>query len=113
MCTYKYGSLSLAHEGHAAQVRDLQWLGVKSNQALPLGMASSEHQNDGLLQLSYRDRRKASRMLCNEHYTGDDFDDELKRELQVMLMLNLKAEIEFLESRDTGVAGWLMEQLAT
>lgn len=76
-------------------------------------MASSGHQNDGLLQLSYRDRRKASGMLCNEHYTGDDFDDELKRELQVMLMLNLKAEIEFLESRDTGVAGWLMEQLAT
>ncbi|KAH7042688.1 Spo11/DNA topoisomerase VI subunit A [Macrophomina phaseolina] len=117
MCTYKYGSSALAHEGDAARLPSMQWLGVKSTQAFPpkcSGLtASSVHQNQGLLHLTHRDRKKAVSILCKACCCETDISHEIARELQIMLMLNLKAETELLESRYDGLAGWLMEQLPT
>ncbi|GME33528.1 Spo11/DNA topoisomerase VI subunit A [Neofusicoccum parvum] len=120
MCTYKYGSKPLAHEGDWTRVPDLEWLGVRSIEAFATGniensglMAASVHQNEGLLHLTLRDRRKATGMLSKQFVNEGGLNHELKRELQVMLMLNMKAEIEILESRDGGLASWLMERLNT
>ncbi|KAL1644391.1 endodeoxyribonuclease [Diplodia intermedia] len=120
MCTYKYGSIALAHEGDSVKVPNMQWLGIKSVDVFPIADPEPEvpqtlnvHQTDGLLSLSYRDRRKASRMLCKQPHSEDDSYSELKRELQVMLMLNVKAELEILESRDDGLGIWLLDQLST
>lgn len=53
----------------------------------------------------------ATRMLGKEHNPEDSLGGELKRELRIMLMLNMKAEIEILESKDGGLPAWLMEHL--
>ncbi|KAL1625707.1 endodeoxyribonuclease [Diplodia seriata] len=120
MCTYKYGSIALAHEGDSVKVPNMEWLGIKSVDVFPLADPEPEvpqtlnvHQTEGLLSLSYRDRRMASRMLCKQPHSEDDSYNELKRELQVMLMLNVKAELEILESRDDGLGLWLLGQLST
>ncbi|OMP85627.1 Meiotic recombination protein SPO11 [Diplodia seriata] len=120
MCTYKYGSIALAHEGDSVKVPNMEWLGIKSVDVFPLADPEPEvpqtlnvHQTEGLLSLSYRDRRMASRMLCKQPHSEDDSYNELKRELQFMLMLNVKAELEILESRDDGLGLWLLGQLST
>jgi meiotic recombination protein SPO11 len=58
-----------------------------------------EYSNDiqSLLKLSARDRRIARKMLEKEHIFGEDgMEQEWRREVQVMLMLNIKAEIQIL-----------------
>lgn len=119
MCTYKYGSTALAHEGNSIKVPSIRWLGVRSVDIFSLSAVEPEvpqtanvHQSEGLLSLSYRDRRKASRMLCKQPCLEDGPQNELRRELQVVLMLNLKAELELLESEDGGLGGWLLGQLS-
>lgn len=88
MSTYKHGSQSLSHEQNLA-VPAIQWLGVRS-----CDFVGSDRTDDarGLLKLSARDRRIALRMLERD----GEKDDECKRELHVMLMLNVKAEIQIL-----------------
>ena len=66
-----------------------------------------------LLRLSARDRKKALKMMEN----GEAFDEESggegewRRELQVMLMLNVKAEMEILAEKEGGVEGWVERRL--
>ncbi|PBP23672.1 DNA topoisomerase IV, alpha subunit [Diplocarpon rosae] len=104
MSTYKYGSQALAHETNLA-VPSIRWLGVQSCDFL-----GQDHGMQGLLKMSVRDRRIASKML--ERANGEDrgVDDELKRELQVMLMLNVKAEIQILGNGEK-LAEWLDRRL--
>ncbi|OJD32976.1 meiotic recombination protein spo11 [Diplodia corticola] len=119
MCTYKYGSITLSHEGDSVKVPSMQWLGIKSvdimalaESELGVSQTANVHHTEGLLSLSYRDRRKASQMLRKDSHSEDNTYNELKRNLQIMLMLNMKAELEILECRDGGLGAWLLDQLS-
>jgi meiotic recombination protein SPO11 len=99
MSTYKHGSISLAHETNLA-VPSIRWLGVRSCDFL-----DTEKGIQGLLSLTARDRKIAVKML-GRTVGEEDSDEEWKRELQVMLMLNVKAEIQILGNRDV-LGEWL------
>ncbi|TKA79858.1 hypothetical protein B0A49_01566, partial [Cryomyces minteri] len=99
LSTYKYGSFALAHENAALAVSSIRWLGVRSTHIMT---EESVHQSQGLLRLSQRDRRKASKMLEQEVFAADGPECEWRRELQIMLMLNVKAEIQLMDARRSG-----------
>ncbi len=92
MSTYKQGSINLAHESNVA-VPSIQWLGVRSSDFL-----GGKTDTQGLLTLSARDRRIATKMLQREDLREDGCEAEWRKELQVMLMLGVKAEIQVLGS---------------
>ncbi len=88
MSTYKHGSQALAHEKNL-EVPSIQWLGVRSCDIL-----TSRGDSQGrLLKLTARDRRIALKMLERPDVEGSK---EWKADLRVMLMLNVKAEIQIL-----------------
>lgn len=122
LSTYKHGSYSLAHEnastGDSAPSRRLNlpqlgWLGVKSchlNQSASLERSGNENATceiSGVMKLTVRDRHKARRMLDWEICNEDGPEPEWRRELQVMLMLNVKAEMQIFEEQTGGLAFWL------
>jgi len=104
LSTYKYGSQGLAHESKTINCPSIQWIGLGSAQ---FAEAIDMNNIDGLLPLSKRDRRLASCMLSRSPFS--EYGEELswRQELQMMLMLNFKAEIQFLECRAAGLAGWM------
>ncbi|KAK7541542.1 Spo11/DNA topoisomerase VI subunit A [Phyllosticta citricarpa] len=117
LSTYKYGSDSLAHETAGLSTPSIEWLGVKmANVVLLEGEngfntpSRNVHGELGFIRLSLRDRRKATKMLENPIFK-DDTAPDWKRELQVMLVLNVKAEIEILESGHGGLGCWLQQRL--
>lgn len=66
----------------------------------------------GLLRMSGRDRKKAVKMLENSEWLREEgVEGEWRRELQIMLMLNVKAEMEVLSERVGGVEDWVEERL--
>jgi meiotic recombination protein SPO11 len=99
MSTYKHGSVNLAHESNLA-VRSIQWLGVRSCDFL-----QTERDAQGLLKLTARDRKIALKLLEKQLSDGD-----WKRELQIMLMLNVKGEIQILGSGEA-LGEWLDSKL--
>ena len=110
MSTYKYGSLNLSHENATLNAPSVQWLGIRSRDALAGNGGQGEY--GGLLRLSARDRKKATDMLeKGEGVQEGGAEEEWRRELQVMLMLNVKAEMEILAEREGGVTGWVEEKL--
>jgi meiotic recombination protein SPO11 len=64
--------------------------------------------NQGLLTLSTRDRNKARKML-NWDVLAED--EDLRRELQVMMMLNVKAELQLLDAVAGGMSSLLKDNL--
>lgn len=107
LSTYKYGSTALAHQKAELILPSIQWIGVNRSH---IGQDDDLHQTQGLLRLSARDRRKASLMLERTQFAENGAAPDWRRELQVMLMLNIKAEIQLLEARAGGLAGWLRDQ---
>lgn len=123
MSTYKYGSLRLTHEqGQDADAAgpclpNLQWLGVQSHQVgespghvgYATGFSLADAQ--GIMKLSTRDRRKAHQMLewdvCGEVHGERGWRAELQR----LLMLNIKAEMQILDERPGGLVLWLSREL--
>ena len=95
----------------------LRWVGVKSHHlktpvSTDSGYAERDvHQTQGLMKLTRRDRCKARRMLEWEAFAEDGIDIEWRSELQIMLMLNVKAEMQIFEERDGGLALWLKGEL--
>ncbi|KAL7343307.1 Spo11/DNA topoisomerase VI subunit A, partial [Rhodotorula toruloides] len=88
LSTYRFGSAALSHDSANLAVPRLEWLGVKGTEWDDLGV-----DRDELLPLSLHDRRKALAMLKRE-----GLPDEWSRELQYMLHLGRKAEIQILAS---------------
>lgn len=110
MSTYKYGSLNLSHENADLNAPSIQWLGIRSRDVLAGNGEQGEY--GGLQRLSARDRKKAADMLeRGEGLQEGGAEEEWRRELQVMLMLNVKAEMEILGERQGGVTGWVKEKL--
>ncbi|CAG8972767.1 hypothetical protein HYALB_00006859 [Hymenoscyphus albidus] len=97
---YKHGSAALAHEPNLA-VPSIQWLGVRSRDFL-----HEERDLQGLLKMTSRDRRIAGKMLGKKMFEEGGCESECRRELQVMLMLNVKAEIQILGNGER-LGGWL------
>ncbi|QSZ31276.1 hypothetical protein DSL72_000839 [Monilinia vaccinii-corymbosi] len=105
MSTYKHGSAALAHENEDLSVPSICWLGLKSTDMMLGG-----EENEGLLKLTKRDRRLAVRMLQRDVCQENGNEEEWRRELQVMLMLNKKAEIQIIGNGDA-LEGWLNRSL--
>ena len=61
------------------------------------------HRNQGLMTLTLRDRHKARKMLAWEQHASLAQAAQWRRELQVMLMLNLKAEMQIVDSGSSGL----------
>lgn len=124
LSTYKYGSYRLAHEDvtpndtPALSLPQMRWLGVKSHHIIsrtPVGERGTDTcampPLQGLMRLTTRDRTKAMKMLewnlCGE----DGPEPEWRQELQGMLMLNVKAEMQILEELPGGLVSWLSSEL--
>lgn len=98
MSNYKHGSYTLSHENENLIVPSIRWLGIRSSDILN---EPNCEEAKGLLKLSGRDRKKAVKMLEKSAVMREDGGEaEWRRELQVMLMLNVKAEIEVLGDRE-------------
>jgi meiotic recombination protein SPO11 len=107
LSVYKYGSISLAHE-IGIELATLIWLGLRSYIFQP-GFAGNDIENR-LLKLTEHDRKKAISMLNKPIFQAeaveenDIYECRWRRELQVMLILNLKAEIQALGNSEKLVA---------
>ena len=109
MSTYKHGSWNLSHESARLLVPRTQWLGIQSEDVTDM---AKDDDCKGLLRLSGRDRHKATKMLENSSILREDGEEaDWRRELQVMLVLNVKAEMEILEQGLVGVEGWVERKL--
>jgi meiotic recombination protein SPO11 len=107
LSTYKYGSFALLHENKRLVVPTIQWLGVKSNDFLDIEDRIEPH---GLLRLTARDRRLAKHLLDREVLQEDGPEKEWRREVQVMLILNVKAEIQIM-SNGGSFTNWLTQKI--
>lgn len=129
MRCYSHGSRAHAHEKRVT-VPGLQWLGIKSDdlagRRVPvcddgddddLGLWVEDLQPDtprnrfdSANPLTTRDRKRAVNMLKDIGENIDGYDMECRRELQVMLFLGVKAEIQAVD--DAGdISNWLDEQM--
>ncbi|PSR80113.1 Spo11/DNA topoisomerase VI subunit A [Coniella lustricola] len=118
--TYMYGSKTLDHEVNT-RIPGIHWLGVKMEDIFSRESRSGRngiswrHQSavDSLITLTATDRKTAVRVLqsIDDQVDEDSHDDlEQARELQVMLMLNVKAEIQAID--DMGdLSSWLNEKM--
>ncbi|GAA5833571.1 hypothetical protein JCM9279_001564 [Rhodotorula babjevae] len=91
LSVYAHGSALQSHDAHSLVVPRLQWLGVKGTEWAALGV-----DRDELLPLTKADRVKAQSMLKK-----DNLPDAWRRELEFMLHLQRKAEIQILSSTST------------
>lgn len=105
MSTYKYGSMAHTNENWKLNIPSLRWLGLRISEVVEsLGADGDE----ALMSLTRRDRRKIVSMLSNNPvWAVDGPEPEWRVELQRMLMLNVKAEVEILYDREDGLEGWI------
>lgn len=103
MSTYKYGSKALSHETNIT-VPSIQWLGIRSSDF------TTEDTAQGLLTLTKRDRNIAKKMLARQYL--ETADEDWRRELHMMLMLNMKAEIQIL-GNEKKLCKWLDSKLSS
>lgn len=102
--TYKYGSRKMSEDNVALVVPRIQWLGLHS---LAITGEDRTHRDQGLMTLTMRDRHKARKMLEWEEHASFDEREQWRRELQVMLMLNLKAEMQIVDSDSSGLVNMI------
>jgi meiotic recombination protein SPO11 len=91
LSTYKHGSVSAAWQNACLVSPEMKWLGIKSE------VIQSLHQDkdDGWLRLTARDRKMATGLLEKAVFQ-EEVESAWRRQLQVMLMLNIKTEIQVL-----------------
>ncbi|KKZ68917.1 hypothetical protein EMCG_00088 [[Emmonsia] crescens] len=114
MSTYKYGSRAQAHENINLTAHSIQWLGLQASEVVSsrLDMHRQDDDDDVLIPLTLRDRKKAQDMLARSPVFAEDGPEPAWRgELQHMLMSNVKAEIEVLYEREGGIERWLDRKL--
>ncbi|EXF81389.1 type IIB DNA topoisomerase [Colletotrichum fioriniae PJ7] len=125
MRCYSHGTRGHAHE-NATTVPSIQWLGVKSEHLAfrQDAIASRELDVNGSSRrpgpstfessstLTLRDRTRATNMIKEIDENGTENDRDCRRELQVMLFLGIKAEIQAVDK--TGdMSRWLDEHMGT
>ncbi|KAL2754853.1 hypothetical protein ACRALDRAFT_2107051, partial [Sodiomyces alcalophilus JCM 7366] len=109
MRCYKHGSRSLSHETHIDAPR-LRWLGFKSSDVT---VASGSCRPSVTAPMSIRDRRRAEKLLSTLDEESHDWEElECRRELQVMMFLGVKAEIQGVDGMGE-VEDWLDAKLGS
>lgn len=108
---YKWGSTALEHE-EEAKLPSLQWLGIKSRDLRGTPATPSVGSFHRLLQLTKRDRKLAGKLIGDlAHETDTDgVVAEAVIELQRMLMMNVKTEIQAMND-DGDIATYLEKKL--
>ncbi|KAL2825898.1 Spo11/DNA topoisomerase VI subunit A [Aspergillus cavernicola] len=110
MSTYKYGSMAHTRENNRLNLPCLRWLGLRMSDVVEGSQLGSD---ESLITLSKRDRRKIVSMLAKSPVWAVDGPElEWRVELQRMLMLNVKAEIEIEYDRVGGLEGWIDREMA-
>ena len=107
---YLYGSKNLAQE-HGCNMPEIKWIGLKAEDVVPL-----RHTNETSIQLTVRDRAIALSMLESDEWRDDSGEilpslRECAIELQRLLMLGRKAEIQILDEMEGGIYAWLTKRL--
>jgi meiotic recombination protein SPO11 len=102
--TYKHGSKKMSEENAGLVIPRIRWMGLQSR---AITDEDHTHQTQGLLTLSLRNRHKASKMLEWEQHVSVEEAAQWRRELQVMLMLNLKAEMQIVDSGPSGLVNMI------
>lgn len=106
MSTYKYGSRAQIHQNADISTMLIEWLGLRSIKLI------TNREDEVSTPLYSRDRKKAQDMLArNPVFAEDGPEQEWRAELQKMLILNVKAELEWLYERPGGLKQWLDEIL--
>lgn len=109
MSTYKYGSAAHLHQNGRLSIPRLQWLGLRVTDIIAVPEVLGD---TALLSLTTRDRKKIMAMLRNSPvWASDGPEPEWRAELQRMLVLNLKAEIEILYGCQGGLEGWINRRM--
>ncbi|KAK1490052.1 type IIB DNA topoisomerase [Colletotrichum tamarilloi] len=125
MRCYSYGTRGHAHE-KATTVPSMQWLGIKSDDLAFRQDATPSHGPDingsqrrpgaslfdSTSSLTLRDRTRAINTIKEIEEDGTENDQECRRELQVMLFLGIKAEIQAVDNAGD-MSRWLDEHLGT
>lgn len=119
LSTYKYGSYRLAHEDVALgdapglSLSNVHWLGLRRQQMNKtlLEVNGTIPELQGLMKLTARDRTKAMRMLEWDLCAEDGPEQDWRHELQTMLVLNIKAEMQILDELPGGLVSWLSKGL--
>ncbi|EXJ93836.1 hypothetical protein A1O1_02229 [Capronia coronata CBS 617.96] len=107
---YLYGSKNLAQE-HASIIPEMVWIGLKAEDIHASGPAHGV-----LLPLSMRDRALAVSMLGSAEWRDGEGEvlsglQECTAQLQRMLKLGRKAEIQILDHGEGGLERWLITKL--
>ena len=95
MCVYCVGSRAMAHDVHNLAVPQLKWLGV-----LPSDMARYQVPAAARLPFGPRDTQKAAELLKRDYVAGNF---AWRRELELMIRLGCKAEVEGLQGANPGL----------
>ncbi|KAE8375914.1 Spo11/DNA topoisomerase VI subunit A [Aspergillus bertholletiae] len=110
MSTYKYGSMAHTSQNGRLNVPCLQLLGLRTSDIVSGALSNDDA---ALIRLTIRDRKKVMTMLSNNPvWAAEGPELEWRTQLQQMLMLNLKAEIEILYDWDGGLEGWIDQNMA-
>ncbi|KIX94171.1 uncharacterized protein Z520_10197 [Fonsecaea multimorphosa CBS 102226] len=107
---YLYGSRNLAQE-HGCNIPEMRWVGLKAEDVV-----SNNDIGSPVLQLSKRDRVTAIGLLASQEWRDQAGTvlpglQEAVTEIQRMLMLNRKAEIQSLDEGQGGLEDWLTGRL--
>ncbi|WEW56038.1 endodeoxyribonuclease [Emydomyces testavorans] len=109
MSTYKYGSVAQVHENANLNVPNIEWVGLRSSD-VATGVNTAADRP--LIPLTLRDRRKAQTMLSKSPVFSEEQEPGWRLELQRMLLMNVKAEIEVLYEYEGGIERWLDKMLS-
>lgn len=105
---YTNGSTALASETYRLAVPGIRRIGLGGEHIRGVSQTDS---GQGLLPLSRRDRRKAISMLGHESTTDGHSECARRHDLQLMLMLGFKAELEILDEMGGSVDELLTQSL--
>lgn len=95
LSTYKHGSKALAHEKKEHAVPQLRWIGLRSEHLEVV--QGHAHAPQGILKLTPRDRKKVIDMLGELQLSNSEDASRTRLELQRMIQLNVKAELQLLD----------------
>lgn len=109
MSTYKYGSMAHAHASADLIAPKLIWLGTRITDVMVKENAPEVCDEDRvMISLSPRDVKKIRNMLArNPVFSETGPEIEWRVELQMMMILNTKVEIEILCGMDGGLEAWM------
>lgn len=94
LSVYKHGSANKAMEMEDLLASQIQRVGLSRSD---IDDREEIRYEQGLIPLTKRDRRKARQLLDKALYDEGGAENGWRMELQVMLMLNTKAELQILD----------------